>query len=88
VGGTDRDRYPYELTIPPHSDRLNHTPFPQPIIPQRDPQERRPCQTINVNERESGAQQAEVVVDRFVGEVGYDGVSERGKHVEAEYESC
>ena len=49
---TNRDRCPYDLTVPPHSDRLNHAPFPQPIIPQRDPQEREQSQAVNVNERE------------------------------------
>ena len=52
---TNRDRYPYELTIPPHRDRLNHTPFSEPIISQRNPQKCRPSQAVNVNERESGA---------------------------------
>jgi len=52
---TNRDRYPHELTVPPGGDRLNHTPFPQPIIPQRDPQKRRPSKAVGVNERESGA---------------------------------
>lgn len=85
---TNRDWYPNELPIPPHSDRLNDTPFPQSVVPQRNPQKRRPPEAVNVNERESGAQKAEVVVDRFIGEVGDDGVSEGGKNVEAEYESC
>ena len=34
---TNRDWYPNKLAIPPHGDRLNHTPFPQPIISQRNP---------------------------------------------------
>jgi hypothetical protein len=34
--------------------RLNHIPFPQPIILQCDLRERRPFQTININEREVG----------------------------------
>ena len=85
---TNRDRYPYELTIPPHGDCLNHTPFPQPIISQGNPQKSRPSKTINVHEPESGAQEAKVIVDRFVGEVGYDGVRERGENVEGEYECC
>ena len=85
---TNRNRYPYELTVPPHGDRLSHTPFPQAVIPQCNPQKRRPSQAVRVNEPESGTQETKVIVDRFVGEVGYDGVGERGEHVEAKYECC
>ena len=86
--GTNRDRYPDELSVPPHGNGLGHTPFSQPIVPQCNPNKRWPSQTINIDKRKSGAKQAEVIVDRFVGEVGNNGVGERGKNVEAEYEGC
>lgn len=85
---TDRHRYPDELPVPPHGDRLDHAPFSQPVIPQRNPQQCWPPQTISINKRKSGAQEAKVVVDWFIGEVGYDGVGEGGENVETEYESC
>ena len=85
---TNRHWYPNELPISPHGDRLDHTPFPQSIIPQRNPQKCWPSNAVSVNEPKSGTQKAEVIVDRFVGEVGYDGVCEGGKNVEAEYKSC
>ena len=84
----NRDWYPDKLSVPPHSNRLDHTPFSQSVISQRDPYQCWPPQTIDINEREGGAQKAEIVVDWFVREVGHDRVSEGGENVEAEYEGC
>ena len=84
--GTNRDLYPYELT--PARRLLQSHYVPQPTTSQRNPRKRRLSQTVSINERESGAQEAKIIVDRFVGKVGHDGVGERGENVEGEDEGC
>jgi hypothetical protein len=85
---THRDRYPDELAVPPHRQRLHDTPLSDAEVSQREPEQDGQQQSVCVYERHGDAQQLEVVVvwGPVSGEVLCDGGPEGGGEEEGEDE--
>ena len=60
---TYRDRYPYELAVSPHCNRLDNAPFPHSHISQCEPQEYGYADSVGVDEAHSGGEQTKVVLE-------------------------
>ena len=86
---TYRHRYPDEHSVSPHRDGFDHRPaLADARIAQGSPEHYWHADTVRIHQPDGGAEQRKVVLDRVGRQVGDDGVGERGRDEEREYERC
>lgn len=86
---TYRHRYPDEHSVSPHCDGFDHRPaLADARIAQGSPEHYWHADTVRIHQPDGSAEQRKVVLDRVGRQVGDDGVGERGRDEEREYERC
>ena len=86
---TYRHRYPDEHSVSPHRDGFDHRPaLADARIAQGSPEHYWHADTVRIHQPDGSAEQRKVVLDRVGRQVGDDGVGERGRDEEREYERC